>query len=119
MGSEVEASLRDSIASHADVWQRGCVGEDLTTTERTVFYNLVMAYTYRYFQRWAASRSLVSAGGESTFVDGVALNVRDYPGFRDAWKKIDWDPPFRDVVNARVAELGAQADAADPAACGI
>jgi hypothetical protein len=117
--AEVEASIRDSIAAHADVWQRGCVGEDLSVTDRTIFNNLVWAYTFRYFMRWLADRSLVGAGAGDTFVDGVATNVRDYPGFRRAWRALEWTPEYADAVERRVKQLGDPTLDPDPAECGI
>ena len=116
--AEAEASIRDSIAAHADVWQRGCIGEPLTDTERTVFVNLVWLHTYRYFIRWMTSRTLLGAGGEQTFVDGVARAVHRYPGFASAWRTIEFANEYAIVVGERVAELGAAPADPDPAYCG-
>ncbi|MEJ2237469.1 MAG: hypothetical protein P8X82_04165 [Gemmatimonadales bacterium] len=117
--AEVEASIRDSIAANADVWQRGCVGDDLSVTDRTVFNNLVWAYTFRYFMRWHTDRLLVGAGGGNVFVDGVATNVRDYPGFRRAWISLEWARDYVDAVESRLKVLGPPTPDPDPANCGI
>ena len=135
----VKARYRSCVVDQQSrVEERRRREEELPTIERTVFYNLVMAFTYRYFQRWTASRSLVSAGRENTFVDGIAFNVRDNPASAKpggSWSGIPllqtWsmlaslplDHQLRIRIRLRVAsDIGATTmpgSVPGPSACGI
>jgi len=102
------------VTENADVWHRGCSGEDLATDEEVVFSRIHHAYVFQFFFRWLRSeRGVVSSIGELA-IDNVAMNIYRYPGFRREWiahgdSRLHIDDEvdlqvFRRLVDARVSE---------------
>ena len=50
--SEETRNLHEYISSNADVWAKGCMGEDLSATEAIVYFNTVKSAMEHQFFRW-------------------------------------------------------------------
>lgn len=78
-------NLRSLQIENIDVWQRGCAGGELTSTENGIFSKIVDAVNFRNFTAWSrANLGLVQQDSEF-FARGIAIERYNYPGFNDAW----------------------------------
>jgi hypothetical protein len=106
------------MAENADVWQRGCLGEELSAFERVLFGKIFTVYVNNNFAGWRRIeltdyRNL----GSETSINAFAANVHRYPGFEAAYSsQLAWDilgigdlgitfNKYRGLVSARVEEL--------------
>jgi len=84
-GTERQISVATLIAENADVWQRGCMAEELTDAEATTFISIFRAYQSHKYAAWARfTRSEIGGGNPESVVNLVAANAHRYPGFRAA-----------------------------------
>ena len=110
--------LSSLIADHADVWQRACLGDELSPSEQVIAGNIFSRYMQSNFNSWVRLESTDVGHYDSSFLSGAfAANFHRYPGFRkmtESWG--DWsklgvpiDSPyvtnFGEEVLARVVEL--------------
>jgi hypothetical protein len=113
---EAVAATRGLVAAHADIWVRGCKGEELSDSERAEFAHIVRAYNQVQYFAWLATRNgiLEMDGSEITYA--VAANIHRYPGFARmhesirAWAKLggyshDSVGIYASEISAQVAEL--------------
>ena len=110
-------SLMNLMAEHADVWQRGCVGDELTPTERLVVAKIYWSYVTNNFAGW---RRLQLAGFRDTSgqyqIDAFAANMHRYPGFREvheslqAWNELLDDGTEGDTINRYFRLISEKAD---------
>jgi len=114
--AELIIAVQSIVTQNSDVWMRGCRGEELNDSEQLLFAHIFHAFDTLYFLRFVSSRAEVSSAGLVASVNTTALNVHRNPGYRRAWEeRFAWRPRdtaeanllirFRDLVNARVAEL--------------
>jgi len=106
------------MVENADVWQRGCIGEELSTAERVLFAKIFTVYANNNFAGWRRieltdHRNL----GSETSINAFAANIHRYPGFAAAnssqlaWEILgtgdlgDTFKKYRQLVSARVEEL--------------
>ena len=83
---------RALIAAHADIWQKACLGEQLTAQERMIAANIYMNYLQSNFNSWVRFRETGIGGTGSGFlIDAYAANIHRYPGFKQvALSFADW-----------------------------
>jgi hypothetical protein len=106
------------MAESADVWQRGCIGEELSDAERVLFSKIFTVYVNNNFAGWRRIeltdyRNL----GSETSINAFAANVHRYPGFSAAYNsQLAWEilgtgdlgntfNKYRRLVSTRVEEL--------------
>ncbi len=106
-GAANEIEVKAAVAEHADVWLRGCRGDELLLEEQVVFTQLVRAYSFNNFMKWRiAGHGVSDAANESIFPDSVARNIHRFEGFARSYSTLPLlDPDWEDVVAERVAHL--------------
>ena len=120
VAADVEASVRTLIVENADIWNQGCLGEDLIDSQRTSFQHLVFAVSFKTFTRWNSSRTLGSANPK-VFIGHVGKSVHAFPGFARAFNAIDWSSDWKEAIDSEVLRLR-EVDphpAVDVATCGL
>ena len=129
---ETSNSFRDSIIDNADVWRRGCMGEELTDSERTKFAHLYYSYGATAYWIWLAGDIGVLRLDRDIVTNAVAANIHRYPGISNiARSKGRWSvegsknelagwEEFSAAIQARLAELKEiePVPLADPDWCG-
>jgi len=130
---ESTASIRDLLASHGDLWQRGCAGEELTPGEQATFNNLIYAYSTNYFYLWRRTAVGVLQSDPEIYPINIARNMLYFPGFEHAWREVmsnsgafnqqiqDSQFGWTAVVQEKFSELEQTEPrtARDPALCGF
>ena len=81
------------MTEHADVWQRGCTGEELSGAESAQFAKIFTVYANNNFTSW---RRLELTDYRNTSSDNsirsYAANIHRYPGFAATFRsQIAWD----------------------------
>ena len=81
------------MTEQAEVWQRGCAGEDLGDVELAQFTKLFAVYTNNSFAGWRRVEVRNYRKGRSGFsVNGYAANLHRYPGMAAAFRSSrEWD----------------------------
>lgn len=85
MAAEVAESVLALQATHADVWQRGCLGEDLSTQDEVVFAKVFRAVVAIRFSGYARSLIGITVGSPDYWAYGTALDRYRFPGFNRMW----------------------------------
>lgn len=97
--NEINFNVRELITENADVWQRGCLAEELSESERVMYSQMFRAYEHLSFIEWRrASIGLVGRNPDA-LVRRISLNRYRFPGFNDAWIKSTKipDPSFEQI----------------------
>lgn len=121
VAGDVEVSVRTLIVENADIWNKGCLGEDLIDSERTAFQHLVFAVSFKAFTRWNASRTSVGSANPKAFIGYVGKSVYAFPGFARAFNAIEWGSDWKEAIDTEVLRLR-EVDphpAVDVATCGL
>lgn len=81
------------MAEHADVWQRGCNGEELSAAERVLFGKIFTVYANNNFAAWRRLELTDFRDIRSEYViNAFAANIHRYPGFAAAnSSQLAWD----------------------------
>ena len=108
-------------ASHADVWQRACSGDELSPSEKIVASSIYFSFVSNNWNAWARTRATGYGLAEPKyFTDRVAANIYRYPGLREIARSYrDWRtgtseldaeymPIFQEAIQDRLAELDLQ-----------
>lgn len=106
--------LEELVANNADVWLRGCRGEELEPAEEMVFTHIFHAYEFQYFLRWLRAERGVATATANITINNMAMNLHRHLGLRRAWDEhfatrthlpddIDLHL-YRDAVEAEVEE---------------
>ncbi len=106
------------MTEHAEVWQRGCSGEELNATERMQFAKIFTVYTNNNFAGWRRLQLSSYRDSSSEYnINAFAANVHRYPGFaaayrsETAWNEVgfgDLGPSiqkYRRLISTRIEEL--------------
>jgi hypothetical protein len=108
---------REMLAGHADVWVRGCIGEEMSVADEAVFAQLYRAYSQASYFAWLAARNGILEVDSASVTNAFAANIHRYPGFASmgadwrAWQEEGFKDNLENVrdftaaVSARVAEL--------------
>jgi hypothetical protein len=101
--SEIER--RALIAEHAVVWQKACLGSELTAAEKVIAGTIYGNYALSNFNFWVRLEESKISGSTSRFqTDRFAANIYRYPGFQSMANSFsEWDE-----LGARTDELGLQ-----------
>ena len=100
---------RALIAAHADTWDKACLGEQLSESEKLIAGSIFFNYVQNSFNSWARFRETGLGGGGSQFyVDSYAANIHRYAGFKQmaiSWS--DWGDLGARFDGELVKEFGA------------
>jgi len=112
-------AAREMLVSHADVWVKGCMGEEMSVTDEAVFAQLYRTYAQTSYFAWLAARNGILEVDPTSVTNVYAANVHRYPGFASMvadwrnWQEegevlkdsIENVVEFGAAVSLRVAEL--------------
>lgn len=98
---EVERNLLSLQIENIDIWQRGCLDEELSIEEKGIFTKMVQAVGIRGFTSWQRANLGLLDVEPGFFTYGVALTRFRFPGFDKAWiagysrrsADLSYDPP--------------------------
>jgi len=108
------SSLR---TSHADVWRKACLGEELTPSEKTIAADIYFSYLQNNWNSWVRLTATGYGPAQASYLtDGVAANLHRFSGLKkiaqsyDHWQTnltfdSEWAPVYRDSILARLSEL--------------
>ena len=108
---------RELLVNNADVWARGCKGEEMSVSDRVKFAQMYRTYTQVTFFGWLAARNGILEVDGAEAINAFAANLHRYPGFArmgNAW--VGWAEEglanesevvtvFLSALRARLAEL--------------
>lgn len=111
--------IRALLTENADVWNRGCLGEELDVEERTVFANLYAAYDFYEYANYVrlSSEDLSIASNDmaaNIAIRRFAINHWRFPALQEmresrlAWRKLsksNFDRTYELIYEEVMAEL--------------
>jgi hypothetical protein len=105
-------------ANHAEVWQKACLGEELSSTERVIASSIYFSYLQNNWNSWIRKRVTGYGMAQTNYLtDSVAANIHRYPGLQkialsySAWRSNNsefdtvYSPIYRQAIQSRLAEL--------------
>lgn len=105
-------------ANHADVWQKACLGAELSSAERIIASSIYFSFLQHNWNTWFRQRSTGFGAAQSDYLtDIVAVNLHRYPGlmkiglsYRDFHTNVgdvnaEYTPIYREAIRSRLAEL--------------
>ena len=110
-------AFRIVIVDNADVWRSGCMGEELSEGDQTIFANIYSQYIATVYWLWLANDIGVVQFDAGSIESAFAANIHRYPGIarigmsKDRWSeegsRIDLIgvDRFKAAIQARLAEL--------------
>lgn len=118
--AELYRSLREYISSNSEVWEKGCLAKQLSSSESIKFANMALSIMNYNFAQW--NRSLLGIRGGPGWANIIAVNRYNFPGFNRVWEEMgSGSSAYREAVNARysfVVESGTSRNS-DVAYCGV
>ena len=105
-------------ASHADVWQKACLGGELSSSERVIASSIYFSFLQDNWNAWLR-KSMTGYGSARPeyLTDVVAANLHRYPGIKKiSLSYVDWrtnnsdfdteyTPIYLQAIRTRLAEL--------------
>ena len=79
-------SIENLVVENADVWLRGCLGEELEPSENVIFTHIYYTYMYQQFLQWMRVREGISLASDRLTVDNMAKNLYRSAGLRREWR---------------------------------
>ncbi len=110
-------SFQSLIIENAEVWRNGCMDEELSEADQTIFAQLYYSYLRTSFFMWIANQVGVLRVPSDVFTNSYAANIHRYPGFaimaasKNLWaaEGSKFEDPlvarFRAAIQTRLAEL--------------
>jgi len=110
-------AFRNMIIDNAGVWRSGCMGEELSKSDQTIFANIYSSYIATVYWLWLANDIGVIQFDAGTIESAFAANIHRYPGIaRIGMSKGRWSAEgskidligverFKAAIQARLAEL--------------
>jgi len=105
-------------ASHADVWQKACLGGDLSSAERVIASSIYFSYLQNNWNSWLRKTVTGYGLGQANYLtDTVAANIHRYPGLKkialsySSWRTNNsefddvYAPMYQEAILSRLAEL--------------
>jgi hypothetical protein len=105
-------------ADHADIWQKACLGDELSSSEKVIASSIYFSYISNNWNTWVRQRTTGYGLAESDYLtDAVAANLHRYPGLKKiALSYRDWrtnnseldttyTPIYQEAIRSRLAEL--------------
>jgi hypothetical protein len=110
--------LNSLRASHADVWQKTCLGDELSSSERVIASSIYFSFLQNNWNTWIRQRMTGFGLAQNNYLtDIVAANLHRYPGlmkiglsYRD-WRTnlseldSEYTPIYKEAIRSRLAEL--------------
>ena len=105
-------------ADHADIWQKACLGDELSSSEKVIASSIYFAYISNNWNAWVRTRTTGYGLSEPDYLtDTVAANIHRYPGLKMiALSYRDWRTNnseldttytliYQEAILSRLAEL--------------
>lgn len=105
-------------ADHADIWQKTCLGDELSSSEKVIASSIYFAYISNNWNAWVRHMTTGYGLAESDYlIDTVAANIHRYPGLKKtAMSYRDWrtnnseldsmyTPMYQEAIRSRLSEL--------------
>ena len=73
-------SFRNTIIDNAEVWRRGCMGEELSDGDQSRFANMYSSYIATVYWLWLSNDIGVIQFDAGTLESAFAANIHRYPG---------------------------------------
>lgn len=115
--STITSSFRNTVINNAEVWRRGCMGEELSGGEQTQFAQMYYSYSATAYWVWLANERGVLDTETNIVTNAYAANIHRYPGIaklnasKQLWSKEGSRQDllslrqFQAAVRTRLAEL--------------
>ena len=84
--SELTRNLNELIIANADIWARGCMADELPTSEAVVYEFLVHSLINYEWTRWSRSRAELTGSPLNLGARPLGRNIYNFPGIRTAWE---------------------------------
>ena len=83
--NELAIALMSMQSENADVWQRGCLGEELTQEEKVVFGKIFAATVNYRFTLWSRANVGLMGASPERWARYVAFDRYQFTGFNEYW----------------------------------
>ena len=97
-GSVVEsnAAVLSLIGARPDIWEKGLLGDELSTSDEIVFSGMVRA-VFSHYTHMSIRFSRIGPGDSEIVMENLAYAIYIFPGLRRQWEA---DNDFRDQMDA-------------------
>jgi len=82
----IVTSMQALVIDNAEVWLRGCMGEELEPAEQMVFTRLYHTLIFRRYFSWLRATQAISVGSDSLGITHMAANLYRNAGLRREWQ---------------------------------
>lgn len=90
----------------ADVWERGCRGDELSEQEYAGFRKLARDRFYTFLLSVNHSQTVGEGDKIASLIRSLALDLVRSPGLEKEWHQSEWaDEPFGAMVTAMLEEV--------------
>ena len=103
--AELFRTMNEYISANADVWAKGCLGEDLTPSEAVRYTNVTLTVINHQWSRWRRSDAGIANQRSDLVIQLMAENIYNFPGFKNVWEIRRNEPAFQEAVNSRHQQL--------------
>ena len=79
-------SIETLVVENADVWLRGCKGEELDPSDHVIFTHIFHTYVSHRFFQWVRTREGISVASGSLAIDNMAMNLYRSAGLHREWQ---------------------------------
>jgi hypothetical protein len=83
--SQEQIAIESLMMEQPEVWRRGCVGDDLSPTERTIFVRQFNAFYHLAFARWLRGNIGINGADPQWVSKEYAKNLHRYSGLGELW----------------------------------
>lgn len=83
--SALNSQVKQMQIDNAEIWHKGCVGEELSPVQKLIFAKIFRATLNRYFAAWARGNIGVIDSNPSQFVSALAMSRYRFQGFNEFW----------------------------------
>ena len=110
-------TFKGLIIENAEVWRNGCMDEELSEADQTIFAQVYYSYLSTSYFMWMANQVGVLRIPADVLTNSFAANMHRYPGFAKmfASKRLwgaegskfedPWTARYRATIKKRLAEL--------------
>ena len=94
---QARVNVRSLQIEQIDIWQKGCAGGELSTSEAGIFNRLVDIANFRKFTGWRRANLGMVERDPEPFAREMALERHKFLGFNTAWLEVvgsrqNWGP---------------------------
>jgi len=83
--SQEQIAFDGLLMEHPMVWQKGCVGDDLSPAERTIFARQFSVFYHLAFARWLRGNIGINNADPAWISAEYAKNLHRYAGLGEMW----------------------------------